>query len=366
MQLDMHYYGTYALARLAGMRPDAAAIVATAAQFVDDHGQTRTIQLQSGGLVDAQATAHHPANLRDNLKSDDQRRVWVPFHFFPGGEGESALEKLACVRDGRLMNLALAHQMEHCAAPYALEFLGIMAHVYADTFSHYDFSGIASPLNEVDSDSMEARNLGEAIAKYVGETKAEFFAKQEAKKEALAAEGFWEKIGGWFAEGITGALGHAGVATWPDRPYLEWSFQRDGNGKTETRDNPITFLEGAKALHRHFGRFLEKRPDCRDAGGVSFEGKTVEAVLDVLNTQAPEAGRSQAWRDLLKSGSLTGRKEDIPTYDEAEWTDGIDELAQLSPAQVLESPAYRFLQASSIHRAYALRELFPENGIVIA
>ena len=38
MQIDMHYYGVYAMARLAGLRPKAAGTIATASQYVDDAG----------------------------------------------------------------------------------------------------------------------------------------------------------------------------------------------------------------------------------------------------------------------------------------------------------------------------------------
>jgi len=44
MQIDMHYYGVYAIARLAGLRPEAARMIATASQYVDDAGRIR-IQL---------------------------------------------------------------------------------------------------------------------------------------------------------------------------------------------------------------------------------------------------------------------------------------------------------------------------------
>jgi hypothetical protein len=37
MQVDMHYYGTYAMARPAGLTPEASKTIATAAQFVDDN-----------------------------------------------------------------------------------------------------------------------------------------------------------------------------------------------------------------------------------------------------------------------------------------------------------------------------------------
>jgi len=36
MQEDMHYYGTYAMARAAGLKAAHAKVIAYAAQYVDD------------------------------------------------------------------------------------------------------------------------------------------------------------------------------------------------------------------------------------------------------------------------------------------------------------------------------------------
>ena len=36
MQKDMHFYGVYAMARAAGIKPDSAYTIAYASQFVDD------------------------------------------------------------------------------------------------------------------------------------------------------------------------------------------------------------------------------------------------------------------------------------------------------------------------------------------
>ena len=59
MQLDMHYYGTYALALAAGLTPEAAQIVATSAEFVDDNTARDHVEFQNGPHIDKEATAHH-------------------------------------------------------------------------------------------------------------------------------------------------------------------------------------------------------------------------------------------------------------------------------------------------------------------
>src|ERR1700752_2314295 len=58
IQTDMHYYGTYALARCAGFRDDIALAIATAAEFVDDSDYV-DVTLMDGVKVKGNPTAHH-------------------------------------------------------------------------------------------------------------------------------------------------------------------------------------------------------------------------------------------------------------------------------------------------------------------
>ena len=58
MQIDMHYYGTYALARAAGLQAEAAKVIATAAQYVDDNTSDGVLILTDGARIPHLATAH--------------------------------------------------------------------------------------------------------------------------------------------------------------------------------------------------------------------------------------------------------------------------------------------------------------------
>ena len=49
MQIHMHYYGTYAMARAAGITRNAVKIIATAAQFVDDNAAKNSIKFRDCG-----------------------------------------------------------------------------------------------------------------------------------------------------------------------------------------------------------------------------------------------------------------------------------------------------------------------------
>ena len=159
MQTDMHYYGTYAMAVAAGIPQEDAAVIAYAAQFVDDSTGYDSDAHEDGGLLFGITTAHHSveafikATDDQTNKLEDERRVWVPFHFFPGGEGENFHEKILCVKDGNIVNEMLKNYLEICKdKTYRLELIGIASHVYEDTFSHYGFSGLTSPYNEIDGD----------------------------------------------------------------------------------------------------------------------------------------------------------------------------------------------------------------------
>ena len=98
MQEDMHYYGTYALARCAGLPVEISRPLAYSAQFVDDSEQSDSETHEDGGMLYGIATAHDNVAVVKNQLIDHiaQRRVWVPFHFFPGNIGDTLQEKMVC------------------------------------------------------------------------------------------------------------------------------------------------------------------------------------------------------------------------------------------------------------------------------
>ena len=360
MQLDMHYYGTYAMARAAGMQPDACFIVATASQFVDDNAEDKDIEFRDGASIAVRATAHHATDLK-NIDRKDQRRIWVPFHFIPGNEGGSFTERLICRKDSGIAREMVDHNLGQHRKSYALELLGITAHVYADTFSHYGFSGVSSRHNKVVNDSIELHGLTPEIERYVRDKERRF-------REKYGDEGgLIPNIKSWFAEELSGALGHGAVLTYPDRPYLRWSFEHEyPNVRREERDNPATFLEACEALHRTFRRFLGLRPEFRQDEGQEFS--TIRGTVeDVLRRQAPKEDRIEAWKEAARDGGLFVGGEEIPDYDGDAWKASIDALdGTENSSAVVDLPAFRFQQAASMHRSYVLKELLPSYGLVVA
>ena len=72
MQIDMHYYGVYALARIAGFKASAAKVVATASQYVDDAVTEEIQSHEEGNKLFPIETAHRLIDVVENRDENDQ------------------------------------------------------------------------------------------------------------------------------------------------------------------------------------------------------------------------------------------------------------------------------------------------------
>jgi hypothetical protein len=346
MEKDIHYFGTYAMALAAGIPKHDAAVIAYAAQFTDDSTRYDSETHRDGGLIYGIATAHHPPQvllrlfLRPKFDEEEQRRIWIPFHFLPGGIGDTFHERILCVKDSPIANEMLENHLVFAEKKaYRLELIGICAHVYADTFSHYGFSGLRSEFNRVVQNSITLmedlpRSLTEAIL-----ARARNFFVNHA-----------DMLG----------LGHGSVATMPDRPYLKWTFEferrRPGNGVRSIRNNQEASLEACENLHDFFSRFA--RQQYAEANPRPF-ADIRDTVHDVLCFPGREHEREEKWK---KSGLVEG----IPNYDPTDWENGKKEFEKRGASQDgIGLNIYRFYQAATYHRYYVLKDLLPSHGIAV-
>ena len=373
MQKDMHYFGTYAMARAAGLKPDICQTIATATEFVDDNIEKEQISFADGGHLDVIPTAHHKYSAR-NINHHDQRLVWLPFHFIPGNKGSSVSEQLVCQKDSQIAREMVEHNLAKAIESnkdFGPHLMGITAHVYADTFSHYGFSGVSSRRNRIDSSSLEFMPLEPEIKNHF-ENQAEKFPKNygdEAKLENFrGSHPSWvERHKSDAAEALSGALGHAAVLTYPDRPFLKWKFNYEyPSDRPSERDNPATFLEGCEKLHALFRRLTEAVPAWRADGGRDF-ADIREAVRNILVQQKRCEERIEVWGKAARDGTLFVQAEEILPYQGEQWQQGLDRMKDNSEhsSAALEQPIFRFFQAAALHRTFVLRELLPRHNLVV-
>ncbi|GBG16035.1 homoserine O-acetyltransferase [Novimethylophilus kurashikiensis] len=350
MQTDMHYYGTYCMARAAGLNDNTAQSIATAAEYVDDCSDITAAELSDGVMLKSRATAHHPID-GDNLDPLSQREIWVPFHFLPGNEGDSHEERLVCRKNSALAREMVSHHLDCAEMPYGVELMGITAHVYADTFSHYGFSGISSDTNRVEGKTIKLHVEDETILKYIRD-------KFDAFKEKYAQSHIADLVG----------LGHGSVGTYPDRPYLTWEFLYEISGQhSGSRHNSATFLEACEELHKMFKAYAEKVPGLKDAGG----GRSFESIKDtvgkVLTIEGTLDQRCEAWQSAAVSDALFDNpdKAPIPSYNSTWFTEDQVRLADFDSNTVNSATFYSFLMAAKFHRDYVLDELLPKYNLPV-
>lgn len=361
MQLDMHYYGTYAMARAAGLNQETATTIATAAQFVDDNAADSDVEFKDGGKFMTEATAHHTFS-GVNLDKDDQRSVWVPFHFLPGNEGETYTERLICRENSDNAKAVLEYALICSNKTFAAELVGAAAHLYADTFAHYDFSGVSSRWNNIENDELTILNddIPSDVLSYIDKKRESFFEKN------ISSCKLFDNICSFIAETVSSGLGHGAACTYPDRPYLIWSFVRERTQEKIEHNNPVSFLDACKSLHKFFSDFAAARPDLCSGAPKVFED-IEEEVSRILKTPAPMEGRIELWQEACEQGLLTDQKARIPQYSDKGWNDEREALNEKAFCEeAVDQSSYRFYQAAAYLRTYILRDLLPQNGLIVA
>lgn len=155
MEKDFHYYLVYAMARLA--QCERAEVIAHASQFVDDNNEKwfsldldeffypEKIQHNGGPYVPVktQVMSIH------SLTHLGQQYIYLPFHFLPGDSDQFAIKGKTNLynttpnsRNARAVLTAALRS----GNPYRI---GIALHVFADTWSHQNFTGFRESWNSV-------------------------------------------------------------------------------------------------------------------------------------------------------------------------------------------------------------------------
>ncbi|MDH7484269.1 MAG: hypothetical protein QHH01_06545 [Spirochaetales bacterium] len=192
MNREFHYYAMYYLCRSAGCNEDESLIIATASQLVDDCRSPWSIAGQR------EIERETLTEVTQNYLFWDQdigARIYIPFHFLPGGATGAAT--CIVIPDSNLARTVLIEALRS-NDPYRI---GIACHAYADTWAHQGFSGLLDQQNA--------------------------FPQQN----------------------LVPAVGHLHAGVMPDNPRLTWKDPRLPAGSSII-SNPARCLAAARMLYR--------------------------------------------------------------------------------------------------------------------
>lgn len=356
MQIDMHFGATYVMARLAGFPTAEAHIIANAAQYVDDAKVSGFVRFDNGALFQRITTVHSPASGK-NLDSCENHLAWLPFHFLPGNTLLSEKEmtagdyasRLLCSEDSVVMEDVVADCIAARDQPQALYRLGITAHTFLDTFAHQRFGGFIHKYN------------------WVGNIKGE---DPAIHKSCLAG---CVNLFVDFIRHPEPMLGHGLALTYPDLPWLKWSY-RDGFGKTVSRVNAEIFIRGLCGLYRVFRRY-------RGEAGATLSPDMTEKLKSLIVTIQDSDGvvRLKKWQAQIQANAFCFGAEqanyvaehwrsealhDSALFDETDHFQNVREICY--PPDFMSSPWKLFHDAAKAHRYAVIQKILPKYGLCAA
>jgi hypothetical protein len=351
MQIDMHFYGVYCLARSAGIKSEIAHTIAMASQFVNDATTINSVLIENKRCIRPLRTSLKKCPPR--YSEEDSWLVWIPFHFLPGNEPVDGAfeERIVCRKNSLIAQKLALFALNNDQGDIWPYLIGITAHAYADTFSHYDFSGLAHQHNKILPDSIHLdQNHQDLIAEYMASRATNFMRKYSVNHSHEP-------------------VGHSQVAAYPDRPFLKWRFEKDAkkSGKVYWRDNTSDYMEACESLYYFFLEFIKKNVDVRDSKGPKEWKDIAPIVRFILGIEAPCDQRIPIWKRNLLSGifgEITPVDQDLH-YDRKRWQLNRARWECEDSGEAIEkSHAYLFCKAARMYQRFVLDNLLVENGLL--
>lgn len=376
MQIDFHHAVTYIVARLAGFEHPQAEVIAHSAQYVDDATCDGTIRFDNGAQYSRIASAHKMLDYK-NMDELASHTSWLPFHFLPGNLGEAApdtpqtlskadyLARCVCRPGSPVAQDMMQDVIRRQERPYALHRLGIASHVYIDTWAHQGFVGYQDEINRASRITTTRPQRTKALKDRLGNLFGDA----------------WDNVQSELVSKVL-PLGHGAVLSFPDQPYLKWSYT-NGQGQRIKRDNPADFGAAVRQLYQQYKRYqaYALNPSAAVLDQTYPEHEKLALIDTYLVKFTDEDGevRHRQWLELIANGTF-GFSQKLTYIDKgtgswkhaalgeaaADEADDMDDPQYTYTADFLSSNWKRFHDALQIHRLHILNELLPRYGLTAA
>lgn len=393
MQIDGHHAATYVAARSAGFDHHEATKIAYAAQYVDDATNDGPILFEDSEYMYARIASAHGTVDYHNVIDVANHLAWLPFHFLPGNGGlpeghepeGGELVKLVCTQDSPVARDMVKEAMKDRESPRELHRLGIAMHVYADTFAHQGFVGAICAANLVKDKrardpKYDARIKNATLREIAGtvwrRTKAFWhllvMSVVQAVKERKWPATFWHD----FLHKTP--LGHAAADTFPDQPYLDWSYT-NWQSKRVVRNNLQIFIEAIDMMTRVMRAWRAgdtTLTTSNHAGLAPVDAQLVNRLFQEFD-EAEGEQRHQRWLEALERGDFSfgpatlryiGKGEGSwkhAALGNTKFRDSGLERYSYSP-EFLSSDWKQFHDALQAHRNAVVHDILPKYGICAA
>ena len=348
MQQDFHFYAIYTLARSVGFADKDAFTIAYASQHTDDAKYEHALEFENGGRFQQVLTSHRFFS-PETISKEVCYRIWVPFHFLPGNVGTNFYEKMFTRANSIVAQEMIEEFLMSEYKPYTLHRLGIILHVYADTWSHQNFMGIIREnMNDVKDVVVEGEEEG-------------FF------------EGFISGLKREILEYGAPMLGHAQAGTLPDEPYRVWEYT-DYRNVRHRIINWERALDAAQHCYHVLLRFLKRFPQYRTDASASWT-QIEEVFVSLFQKKGDLEKRINKWKEAISQGAFPFKLTDMDknlNYDDRQWfreavqvsigSDGREYYTRKPGFEV--SDWKHFHDAAALHRFVILHEILPQHGII--
>ena len=313
MKVDAHYYAILAFSRACGFRKEHAWDIAYASQFVDDakinhivihevpendvRSHLRTID--SKPCFFDMATCHSYRKI-ETFNYSSMIRNTAAFHFIPGCKGEHFVKRMRCKKNGIIIRNLLGKVIERGD----LIELGIALHVFADTYSHQGFSGLLSKVNNIKDLEIEdgSGRILDKIPKVIRWAKDKVY---------------------MIFDKIIPAYGHGQAMSFPDLPYLAWSYSYDASDEFSDKDessdkidNKKRFREAFNEIEKILKKFAERHPEYTEETRSVFD---MDRLFKALIVKKSDRGRIKHWIHTMTHMGLFHEDDPMLTYDGHAW-----------------------------------------------
>lgn len=363
MQIDFHHATTYVLARMAGFEHKDADIIAYASQYVDDCTHGGLLKFEDGQMYNRVPSAHTSLDIKHHLDALENHMVWSVFHFLPGNQGKGAsetsaddfYEKIICRPNSEVAKRMIEECIKYRDEDYTLQRLGITMHVYADTYAHQGFAGVVDEVNTVKDIKLINENES-----FLDEVKRDL---QEIKSDLISD---------------VLPMGHGAALTYPDMPYLKWSYI-DYRGELIVRNNTNIFMQASRKLLEELIAYRNALGDVTTPDLTSLESDLIQIKKNFESFRKKDGDdRHKKWLKSIGRGDFSFGPVEVRYIPKGEGSWKFEALKEnveddsnglhiyASNKDFMKSNYKKFHDTLQEHRLAILHDILPDFNICLA